>query len=145
MSAAPVALGDWDVGDGHKMHYPQLPDLSDMGLDVLAGPRLVDPNEPASYYEKFLADDFKCTRSGPITDIHIWASYNEDIRIADIPRFSLVIYENVPPDVDIPYSRPGAVVWDAYLQPTAERVYATAQEGFYDPNPDEIIGWDMTV
>ena len=29
---APAAVADWDPGDGHKMHYPQLPDPN--GWDV---------------------------------------------------------------------------------------------------------------
>ena len=27
-SAATVTMGDWVPGDGHKMHFPQLPDLA---------------------------------------------------------------------------------------------------------------------
>ena len=123
--------------------YVQEPDLDPTGMDVLAGPLSYDG---VNAYEKFLADDFLCTSSGLITDIHIWASYNEDIRLTDFPWFSLVIYENVPAGTGgIPYSRPGAVLWDAYLQPTVEWIYATADESFYDPNPDEIIGFDSTV
>jgi hypothetical protein len=146
LGAGPVALGDWDLGDPHKMHYPQLPDLNDTGMDVLGGPLSVDPNDPINtVHEKFLADDFLCTRAGPITDIHIWASHNGDIRYSQTPWFSLVIYKNKPADANVPYSRPGAAVWNAYLQPTAERIYATADELFYDPNPDLIIGWDTQV
>jgi hypothetical protein len=129
--------------------YIQYPDLGDYtGMDVLAGPRLPDPCG-TGVYEKFLADDFLCTMTGPITDIHLWASYNEDMKppdANDLPWFSLVIYENIPAGVnDIPYSRPGAVLWDAYMQPTVELEYASAEEFFYDPNPDEIIGMDWTV
>jgi len=63
---ASVALGDWNPGDGHKMHYPQLPDLDDTGIDVdisMCGPA---------------ADDFLCTTSGPILDVHIWGSWLYD-------------------------------------------------------------------
>jgi hypothetical protein len=128
------------------MHYPQLPDLNDTGMDVLAGPLSVDP-DGQDIHEKFLADDFLCTSTGLITDIHIWASYNGDIRFTQTPWFSLVIYENIPAGIgDIQWSRPGRPLWDAYLKPTAERIYATdVQEGFYDPNPDEIIGSDANV
>ncbi len=141
-----IALGDWDPGDPFKMHWPQLPDLNQTGMDVLAGPLSVDDTGQI-YYEKFLADDFQCTSSGPITGIHIWCSYNQDIDIMQNPFLSLVIYEDVPAGIGgIDYSRPGLPVWDAYLQPTVKRVYASdVVEGFYDPNPDEIIGQDWTV
>jgi hypothetical protein len=140
------ALGDWFPDTGtHKMHYPQLPDLNDTGLDVLAGPFIYDPDS-GGYYEKFLADDFMCTESGPITGIHIWTSYLNDIRLTETPYFSVVIYDNVPADAQYPFSRPGNVVWDRYLRPTAELIYASdVIEHFYDPNPDEIIGDDTQV
>jgi hypothetical protein len=137
----PSALGDWDEGGPHKMHYPQLPDLSDAGMDVLTGPRL--PEIDGMWHEKFLADDFACSRSGPITGIHIWGSYNEDIRLIPDPYFNLVIYENMPADPCYPFSRPGQVLWHAYMAPVAERVYAqNLNEAFYDPNPNLIVGWD---
>ncbi|MHC4482717.1 MAG: DUF7901 domain-containing protein, partial [Planctomycetota bacterium] len=144
--AGSVALGDWDSDDGHKMHYPQLPDLSDNGMDVLAGPFSVDP-EGTNYYEKFLADDFLCTESGPITGIHIWCSYRGDERFLEPPVLSLVIYDNVPAGTGgIYYSRPGQPLWSTYVQPTAELVYATGlAEDFYDPNPDEIVGNDTML
>ncbi len=134
-------------GEEPSTKYDQYPDLDYTGMDVLAGPLSVDANAQ-TVYEKFLADDFLCEMTGPITDIHLWGSYNEDMKFPDMndmPWFSLVIYENLPPDMNYPYSRPGAVVWDAYIQPSVEMVFATAQESFYDPNPDQIIGMDWTV
>ena len=41
------------------MRSPQLPDLTPDGMDVLAGP-IVQPGT-TNYYEKFLADDWRCT------------------------------------------------------------------------------------
>ena len=56
MIAVP-ALADWDIGDGHKMHYPQLPDPN--GWDVnLTGNKVFD--------------DWRCGGSGPVDDIHFW-------------------------------------------------------------------------
>ncbi|HUT31215.1 MAG TPA: GEVED domain-containing protein [Sedimentisphaerales bacterium] len=145
IGAGSVAVGDWDPGELHKMHYPQLPDLNPTGMDVLAGPLSVDPDGTV-YYEKFIADDFLCTESGPITGIHIWCSYRGDIKYMDPPFFSLVIYDNVPAGTGgIPWSRPGQALWDTYVQPTAERIYATSEESFYDPNPDMIVGNDTIV
>ena len=45
-----------EPGDPHKMHFPQLPDLSPEGMDVLDGPIIPDMGA-TEYYEKFLADD----------------------------------------------------------------------------------------
>ena len=136
------AAADWNPGDPYKMHYPQLPDLSPAGLDVLAGPKPTTADQP---YEKFLADDWMCTGSGPVTDIHIWGSYNHDIPLTATPKFSLVIYDNVPAGVDAAYSHPGQPLWSTYVAPTASRVYATANEGFYDPNANQIVGTDTQV
>ena len=41
----PFVMGDWDEGDGHKMHYPQLPKVG--GFDV-------------AFNQGRLADDWKC-------------------------------------------------------------------------------------
>jgi hypothetical protein len=61
--AVPV-LADWNAGDSCKMHFPQMPDPA--GWDVC----LID---------QFLADDFVCSQSGPITDIHFWTSWRSDL------------------------------------------------------------------
>jgi len=59
-----TALADWDPGGPFK--WVQYPDLSDMGMDVKAtGPYV-------------LADDFECTQTGPLTQIHIWGSWYHD-------------------------------------------------------------------
>jgi hypothetical protein len=124
--------------------YIQQPDLTPTGTDVLAGPLSVD-QAGQDVYEVFLADDFICTQTGPVTDIHIWASYNQDIMLDTTPSFSLVIYDNIPADESpTGYSMPGAPLWDAYLQPTYYGPVATADEFFYDPNRS-IIGFDTLV
>jgi len=144
--AAP-ALADWDPGDPYKMHYPQLPDLTSRGLDVLAGPRPIQ-TPGAALTEKFLADDWLCTASGPVADIHIWGSYNEDqLLLTDPGRtlFSLVIFDNVPAGPGANFSHPGVPLWSAYVRPEKARIYANANERFYDPNTDQIIGIDTQV
>jgi hypothetical protein len=147
LSSAVVA--DWDPGDPFKMHFPQLPDLLE-GLDVLAGP-LVDANTPPDPFipEKFLADDWLCTESGPVTGIHFWGSYLGDQQLMtsldpNDSLFSLVIYEDIPA-TPTSFSMPGQPLWDTYVQPSSARLYATADEDFYDPNTDEIIGSDTEV
>lgn len=67
---APLAWADWIPSDGHKMHYPQLPDPS--GWDVNA---MVD-----QVFARKLADDWRCSESGPVKDIHFWGSYARSYR-----------------------------------------------------------------
>jgi len=75
---------NWQPGMPHKMHWPQEPDLSPTGVDVSAALTA-------------LADDFKCTGTGPITDIHIWGSFADDVVPQNGPGslpLTLSIYED---------------------------------------------------
>lgn len=141
---------DWDPGDPFKMHFPQLPDLTSNGLDVFDGPGILPNFSDSIVPEKFLADDWMCTESGPVTGIHFWGSYLFDQQIMasmdpDDSFFSLVIYEDIP-ETPTSHSRPGEPLWDMYAQPTNARLYAdNVEEGFYDPNSDEIVGSDTQV
>jgi hypothetical protein len=130
--SAPPAWSDWDPGDPYKMHYPQLPDLIN-GVDVMT---TLD-----------LADDFLCTSSGPITDIHIWGSFSDD---GDYnPSFTLKIWSNMSasdPANTVPYSHPDQVLWEdnnttnytkilyAQLEPGAEDFYDPLGETFLLPD-----------
>ena len=137
--AVPAAvLADWNPGDCSK--WEQLPDLSEFGLDIRASANLIPP--PLE-----VADDFLCTESGFITDIHIWGSYFEDVPAAD-KVFDLRIYADIPdPDPGNPetWSMPGALLWSHQFAEGEfiERLYAGGlQELFYDPYYDEIMGPD---
>jgi hypothetical protein len=55
----------WQPEDGHKMHYPQLPD--ETGWDVNGSLPLI------------LADDWQCSETGPVKDIHWWGSWKDGI------------------------------------------------------------------
>ncbi len=137
--AATAARADWMPGDGHKMHWPQMPDLSPTGLDVLD-----TWNYQGEDTAKFLADDFLCTASGPITDIHFWGSWLNDVTIMQ-PNFKLKIYKDIPAsESPTGYSMPGNLLWESPIRLADEvRVYARdLEEGFYDPNLGEIIGGD---
>ena len=57
-----LAQAHWVPEDGHKMHFPQMPDPS--GWDICLRPMAV-------------ADDFQCSASGPISDIHFWVSWKK--------------------------------------------------------------------
>lgn len=143
--ATAPTMADWDPGDGHKMHYPQLPDLTPEGMDVLAGLAF----EPVPQV-KFLADDFRCTSTGPITDVHIWGSWLNDQfpPPPDQGTFVLGIYDDIPAGTGgLMHSRPGNLLWDLKFKPGEyiAREYANAPEQFYDPNLNQIIGTDTVV
>jgi hypothetical protein len=148
--AVAPAVADWDPGDPYKMHWPQLPDLAETGLDVY----------DTTYWEadgtvsqKWLADDWRCTETGPVTDIHIWGSWLND----QVPQhsdtgthgtFAVEIYSDIPADQSpTGYSMPGEPLWGATFGPAAYRTrfYADAPEQFYNPNLDEIMGTDTQV
>ena len=86
LSAAPAALGDWNPGDPHKMHFPQLPDPQ--GWDVQL-------NNPPPHAINFLADDWQCMESGWIDDIHFWVSWRLDLN-QGIDQVRITIYDNIP-------------------------------------------------
>jgi hypothetical protein len=115
---APAALADWTPADGHKMHYPQLPDPE--GWDVRATAPLV------------LADDFRCSASGPITDIHFWGSWRQNAEW-EIENFHLSIHEDIPADVSpTGYSTPGPLLWE----------YDTLGDfGIVPIDPPSLQGW----
>lgn len=139
------ASADWNPGDPFKMHYPQLPDLTTTGIDVLA---TVQPPQFGNAW-KILADDFRCTQSGPITDIHIWGSWlnNFEPGANQQPMFKLSIHSD---DRSGPYSKPGPQLWSEVIQPGfyQSRLYATVPmpgERFLDPNTGAVIGTDNAV
>ncbi len=113
----------------HKMHFPQLPDLE--GWDVNAT------------YPKTLADDWQCSQSGPVTDIHFWGSWKDldgnpgtdDFR-TPMPWFILSIHRNIPADQDTPWSRPGELLWAWEGEIPGIPFEPPAMEHWYDPNTD---------
>jgi hypothetical protein len=117
------AMADWLPGDSYKMHYPQLPDPN--GWDVKAN------------YSKVLADDWMCTESGPVTDVHFWGSWYNDV-IGPIRWYQISIHADIPdPDGPGPgYSKPGALLWERIFYPTevSVRHWGTSPQGWYDPN-----------
>jgi hypothetical protein len=115
---------DWKPGSPYKMHWPQLPDLGFTGIDVAA-------------MQVTLADDFKCTATGPIRDIHIWGSFYKDELPKEGPgalTFEVSIYTDVPAS-DKTWSHPGDRKWTRTFKPdeyTVRRVY-NGPEDWYDP------------
>lgn len=140
-----AAHADWNPGDGHKMHYPQLPDLTPTGLDVNASMKGLNTVED---FRKTLADDFRCSESGPIQDIHIWGSWLND-QVYNLTRFKLTIYSDIPavPGNPNSYSRPGAPLWERTFNPDeyVKRIYSSGPERFYDPKLNQMLGTDNNV
>ncbi|MCP4569556.1 MAG: hypothetical protein GY841_18420 [FCB group bacterium] len=139
-TGAPACLGDANadgVNDAcevpFELKWEQRPDLDPTGMDVYG-----------TYYPTFesilLADDFFCTDSGPITEIHVWASWYQDELPFDGPGsipFTLSIHADVPAGVDQSYSHPGDLLWMRYSFPGQYefRPYATdIDEGFFWPH-----------
>ena len=90
------ALADWPDNNPNVAKWYQFPDRSSRGYDILAG---TPPASPTGVGQAIiLADDFQCTRSGPITDIHIWASWLGLTAAANVPPIpiTLGIWDDVP-------------------------------------------------
>jgi len=124
MFAAEESQADWNAGDPYKMHFPQLPDPN--GWDVRAT------------FPITLADDWLCTQTGPVSDIHLWGSWKwgESVEITEI---FVGIFDNIPADADTPYSRPGNQIWDRLFGPDrfTLRPYDDGDQGWYDPDTTE--------
>ncbi len=138
-SIPPVARVDWEPGDDHKMHYPQLPDED--GWDVYATVGL------AQYPDVVLADDWQCSESGPVTDIHFWGSWMNGFP-GVIDAFEIAIYTDIPADPpNVPYSRPGALLWDRTFfagEWTEVVVVSPTFQGWYNPTTGETLFDDHT-
>jgi hypothetical protein len=121
---------DWRPGQPYKMHWPQLPDLSPAGMDV-------------SLSKAQLADDFRCTASGTITNIHIWGSFTSDV----LPKggaggevFNASILSDVPASGRVP-SQPGQVLWTRTFMP-GEYTFEEVNDGpedWYEPVADAYV------
>lgn len=123
------ALADWDPGDTHKMHFPQMPDPT--GWDVMA-------SDPIG-----VADDWKCSETGPVNDIHIWGSWQGGLP-GYISQLGVAIFSNIPADAAVGFSRPGEQLWNRDFSPNefTIRDYGDGDEGWYEPNTTEYIVHD---
>jgi len=116
----------WQPGDPHKMHFPQLPDED--GWDVNATQPLV------------LADDWRCSQTGWIKDLHWWGSWKDGLE-GEILYFVLSIHEDIPADPpQIPYSRPGTTLWELDVANFDVIPFdPPTMEGWYDPSTGEVL------
>jgi hypothetical protein len=142
--SAPVQA-DWDPADGWKwLQNPDLridPQVGPLGIDIAVG--------NSSGFQRTVADDFLCTQTGPIQDIHLWMSFVNDTVISDPATllFQFGIWTDVPAGSGlVPWSTPGGQVWSAMMNPTSYRVVATLPgEPYWDPISTYPSGSDSLV
>jgi len=107
------------------MHFAQLPDPN--GWDV-------DFSSREGEGDRVVADDWVCTESGYVSDIHVWFSTIGDGDPLEATSFFIVaIWDD---DTSGPYSRPGEMLWyeEFIVHPSdAVRHWGTGDQGWYDP------------
>ena len=144
LAATPVQA-HWPNTNATK--WVQLPDVSTNGIDVLAAwlPGAAG-NKPL-----VLADDFLCRQTGPVTDIHIWASWLGDSNNCNMP-ITLCIWSDVPAITHPPArpSHPGSILWCQTFNPGQYTVqpWKSANERFWNPDPlpcGQILGVDHLI
>jgi hypothetical protein len=127
--SAPVQA-DWDPSDPSPWKWVQMPNETPSGYDIAVG--LIGE-------QRMVADDFLCTLSGPITDIHLWMSYQFDMYIVPpmLQPFRLQIWSDLSvndPNNPFGYSMPLEPLWERIMTPTAVRPWVQGvQENWWDP------------
>jgi len=126
------AYADWDESNGHKMHFPQLPD--EVGWDVAC----MEPN--------ILADDWQCSQTGVVDDIHFWGSWRDingdhhgDVGI--ISSFRIRIFTDIPEEQNPDgFSKPGMILRDWTIGIANVTILSVT------PPPQYLEGWlDPTI
>jgi len=117
----------WETGDAHAMHWAQLPDTQATGIDVdLRGASL--------------AEDFRAAQNGPLTEIHFWGSFKDDVLPTlglDSLVFEINIYSNKPATSSIPWSRPDTLLWTrqiAKYRYDVREITNNIKEGWLEPS-----------
>ena len=135
---------DYQLRITDPIKWIQEPDLTSLGIDVNA----------AGTDRYILADDFLCTTTGPITDIHIWGSWFADAFPWGDPRgmgFTLSIHEDIPdPDGSGPeFSKPGRLLWRGDFPRTSYDCVQVATvprgEGWLNPGLSYVFPGDYMV
>ncbi len=118
-----------------ELKWLQIPEQGEEGVDV-------------NNTQFMLADDFRCTASGPITDIHIWGSFTNDVLPPEGPGgliFDVSIWSDVPKGVGASYSHPGQVLWTRTFTPgsyVADHIYrGLPGEWWHDPGTPNWTQW----
>ncbi|MCP4568292.1 MAG: hypothetical protein GY841_12005, partial [FCB group bacterium] len=118
----------WQAGDDHKMHFPQLPDGA--GWDVYSSVNTSDLS---------IADDWECSGTGWVKDLHFWGSWFLGIT-TEITSFEVSVYSDVPAGTDRPYSYPGdllhTISTDSF---TVVEIDPGTPEGWYNPHINMVF------
>jgi len=146
-----AAQADWDPGMPAK--YFQLPDLTPSGIDI---------RDDQNAGLRRIADDFPCKETGPVTDVHIWGSWLDDLN-GGINYFTLRFWSNNPQGPG-GFSVPAALLWEGDIVGPAgtqttntkgrftERLYKTVEyEHFWDPvtgvwgKDTQVLQYNMNI
>jgi hypothetical protein len=113
---AAVASADWNPGD--PALYYQLPNPN--GWDVF------------SEWQYGVANDWTAAVTAPITDIHFWGSWKNDI-VGHTGNILMRIRSNKTEGVS--FAQPGDVLWQHVVTESeyTSRLYTTGDQGWYDP------------
>jgi hypothetical protein len=110
-----IVVADWNIYDGFKMHQPQMPNPA--GVDIDWG-----------YW--YLGDDWVCSESGTVDDIHFWYSTFVDVPV-DITSIYVSIWSNNPG----PPSKPNGELWNSTFYDNDFHIAdpESGDQGWYDP------------
>lgn len=94
-----------------------------------------------------LADDFVCTNTGPISDIHLWGSWLNNQPLTNSLTFWIALFSDQPTNANNPFSHPNILLWSQCFTPGeyAEESVGTGTENFLDPGPPSIIGPEQQI
>ncbi len=121
-----------------KMHYPQYPDP--FGNDVAWGPIYEDT-------PVVLADDWMCTETGNVSNIHFWISTYEDSGVLTEYPFMIEIRSDNRSDY---YSKPGELLWsNAFMDYDISEEFTGLQgwmipDYLYEPENHELF-WRIDI
>ncbi len=93
------------------LKWKQPPDETENGIDIRC--------DRSDGIQRVLADDFKCTTTGPITKIVFWGSWKNDIK-GKISNIHLSIHDDMPandPANPNNFSMPRSVLWTKDVGP----------------------------
>jgi len=144
-AGAAAARADWMPEDGHKMHFPQLPDPE--GWDVAFA---WDDPEQGMRMPNMLADDWQCSETGPVRDVHFWVSMRGDLEPGgagvDLPftihTIDLTFYKDLPidPAQGRLYSMPGEPIQTySFVDGFRVRWDGNGPQGWYNPGTGEHV------
>ncbi|MGB3087172.1 MAG: PEP-CTERM sorting domain-containing protein [Phycisphaerae bacterium] len=133
---APVAWADWDETMGHKMHFPQYPDPNGWDVNI-------------SGYT--VADDWQCSATGAVRDIHFWGSWAGDF-VGNIMNLHVSIHGNVA-EGPHGWSEPGDLLWARDFGPAEFSIalVGTGDQGWYNPGdaagirPDHVNYYQVNI